>query len=412
MYITEKRLLKWSLYGNIIYIFLYFIFRPQGINASKIAITSLLLFSIISLVFISFNNRRKLKEIPKFGRVVFNLLLFYSCIVIIRSFSLSIQDWVTNFGNVNMGLSWLVPIVLILGQKIENWNLVIKTIIFMFQLMIFLFFISLFYNDNYIDWVWLLRPVSLILLIGLFHFRFFDKTKVYIIIIIYLITVTIYSSRRIDLLFLAMTIGFVIMDRLFSFSIKKRFLKYIFGGFILAFTLIFTVGYEFISNMISSVIEFQDSRTFVFNELFQGLRSTKDELFGRGSLGTYYSLFFEKTRSYYVLHPEDAWIGDVPDRITIEVGYLQMLLKGGFILLILNMAIFIYAIYLALFKSNNKFIKRLGYYILIITILSLVEFTPSFTPVFIIFWMAIGTVLNRNYRAMGNKEIQKLIKFK
>ena len=73
---------------------------------------------------------------------------------------------------------------------------------------------------------------------------------------------------------------------------------------------------------------------------------------------------------------------------------------------------YIYAIRLAIFKSNNKFVKRLGYYILTITIVSLVEFRPAFTPTYILLWMSIGTVLNRSFREMDDSEIHQLIKFK
>ena len=97
------------------------------------------------------------------------------------------------------------------------------------------------------------------------------------------------------------------------------------------------------------------------------------------------------------------------DRITIEVGYLQMILKGGFVMLLLYSALGFFAAYVAIFKSNNKFIKRLGFYITIILILSIISLRPAFTPTFIIFWMAIGTVLNKENREMNDAEIKKLI---
>lgn len=411
MYITEKKLLKWSLYSNILYIFFYLLFRPQGINAAKIVITSLLLFSVISLIILSVKNWFKLIELSKISRFIFKALIFWGVIVVLRGFSFSLQDWVTNFGNVQMGIAWLVPLSLVLGIKIENWTVIFKAIFFMFHLMFLLFFISLFYNDNYTDWVWLMRPVNFILLIGLYHFRFINKIKIYLIVVIYIISVAIYTSRRIDLLFLVMTFCFLVLDKLFTIRVKKRFLKYIFGGFILIFTLIFTVGYEFLSNIISSVIDFQETRIFLFTELFEELSKTNEKFIGRGSLGTYYSEFFEGTRRYWEYMGNTGWKGDSSTRIGIEVGYLQMLLKGGFVLLILNVSISICAIYVALFKSNNKFVKRLGYFILIISILSLVEFPPKFTIVYIIYWMAIGTVLCKKYRMLSDTKIDKLIQF-
>jgi hypothetical protein len=88
-----------------------------------------------------------------------------------------------------------------------------------------------------------------------------------------------------------------------------------------------------------------------------------------------------------------------------------MILKGGFIMLLLNLIILISSSYVAIFKSRNKFIKRLGYYILIFMILYLIELRPTFTPIFFILWMAIGTVLNEKYRLMDDEEINSLIKF-
>jgi hypothetical protein len=411
MYITEKRLLKWALYCNIIYVLLFFLIRPQGIGVQKIGITSLFLFSTIIIIVLSIRNWGRLKEIPKFARGLFSLIIFFGTIVIVRGFSFSLQDWVTNFGNVYMGFAWLVPFTLVLGLKIENWSIVFNAINFMFQLMIFFFFVTLFFIDDYIKWAWLLRPVNFILLVAMYRYGILDKIKIIVIIGIY-IFVAVWVEQRMDLLFLFLTFVFLLLDKLFSISIKKQFLKYIFGGFIIVLILIFTVGYEAVSNAIASVIEFQDSRTFLYTELFDELAKTNDQLFGRGSLGTYFSDFMEHTKRYVEEILKIEWWGDASDRITIEVGYLQMVLKGGIALLVLNVSIAIYAIYVALFKSNNKFVKRLGYYILIISILSLVSLRPAFTPTFIIFWMAIGTVLNKKYRFLSNEEINNLISFK
>jgi len=203
---------------------------------------------------------------------------------------------------------------------------------------------------------------------------------------------------------------FLLIDRLKGIKIKRQFLKYILFGFVVALILIFTYGYENISNMIFLVIDFQDSRTFLFNELFTDLNST-EKIFGRGSLGTYYSEFFEKTRGYYELMGRKGWAGDTPDRITTEVGYLQMILKGGFLLFLLTCFLMLYAAFVGVFKSKNRLCKRLGIYILILSILSIVSFRPAFTPTFIILWLAIGTVLNKKNRHLTDDEVNKIVKF-
>ncbi|OBX23954.1 hypothetical protein A9996_15370 [Gelidibacter algens] len=310
-----------------------------------------------------------------------------------------------------MAAAWIAPIALIPGLKIENWTTVFKTIFFMFHLMFLLFLISFFYNKGYNDWAMLVRPVNFILLIGLYHYRLFDKIKVFLIIIIYILLNAYFTSRRIDLVFLFLTFSLLLMDKLLLLRDRKTILRYILFGFLFVFTIIFTLGYEVISNFIASFINFQESRIFLFTELSNEL-STMEKFIGRGSLGTYYSEYFEHTRYYVVEILKKEWYGDSSIRITTEVGYLQMILKGGFILLALHMLFYIYAIYLGIFRSNNKFISRLGYYILVMSILSLVEFRPAFTPTFIFLWMAIGTVLSKRYRQMNDNEINSLIKFK
>lgn len=409
MYITEKKLLKWSLYSNAIYIALFFLFTPDGISVQKIVITSFLLFSFIAFLFLCYKNRAKILELSLGSRIVFKALIIWSCVTIIRSFSLSIQDWVTNFGNMYMALAWLTPMLLILGLKIENWKIVLQTIPFMFSIMILAFFFIPFLELN-AEWIWLLRLVNFVLLIGLYHYGLKGRLQAYLIIVIYLI-VALLTERRMEFLYLAMVFGFLLMDKLFEVRIRKSFIKYIFIGFLSVFIIVFTVGYEYVSNIVASFIDFQDSRTFLFKELMQELNYT-EKIIGRGSLGTYFSEFMDHTKWYTEEILKHKWWGDSATRITTEVGYLQMILKGGFIMLILNLLLFLYSSYLAIFKSNNKFIKRLGYFILILTIISLIEFRPAFTPIFFILWMAIGTVLNKKYRDMDDQEIEPLITIK
>lgn len=407
MYILESRLLKWGLYCNAIYIMFLFLFSPDGINVLNISITSFLVLSAIMLFTVCFNNFKYLKELPEKTRTLFYLLIFWGFVVVIRSFSLVLQDWVTNFGNIYMAFSWIMPLTLLLGLKIENWRVMFASISFMFTIMVFAYLCSPFLKLNE-EWIQLLRPINFILLFGLYHYGFWSKIKAYTIIAIY-ISIAISSSRRLEFLFLGLVLVLLLIEKLKHIKLKKSLLWYIIVGFVVVFVLIFTLGYEYVSNIIASIVEFQDSRTFLFKEFFVDINGS-NRIFGKGSLGTYYSDFFERTNRYYRILGNKGWKGDDPVRITVEVGYLQMILKGGFIMLILNISIYLYSIYTAIFKSNNKFIKSLGYYILIIAVLSLIELRPTFTPTFIIFWMAIGTVSVKKYRMMTNEEINVLIK--
>lgn len=410
MYITEKRLTKWALMCNIIYVMLFFLARPKGISITKVSITLFLLLSVFMLLTLIFKNRSKINQISKPLRGLFSVLVFWGIITMLRGVSFSLQDLVTNFGNVYMAWAWALPLTLILGLKIENWTIVLNVIRLMFSLMIIAFLISLAFDNSYLQWAWLLRPVNLLLLLGFYRFSLISKLQMCLILAV-LIIVALQVKQRMDLLYLSITFSFLMLNKLSSAKIKKLFIKYIIFCFVLIVTLIFTVGYELVSNFIASLIDFQDSRTFLFNELMAEL-SSFEKIVGRGSLGTYFSQFMEHTKRYTIEILKQPWWGDASTRITIEVGYLQMILKGGFTLMTLNFIFFMTASYTAIFKSHNRFIKSLGYYILIISILSIVSMRPAFTPTFILLWMAIGTVLSKKYRDMNDEEINALIKFK
>lgn len=412
MHISEKKLLQYAIYSNAIYVFLLFLFRPDGITPQKLIISSFLVFSVVGVFTICVRNKHALKNLSTTARRLFFFLIFWSTIVVIRSFSTSLQDWVTNFGNVYMALAWFTPFLIIVGQKIENWKVVFNSVFFMFQLMLIAFLFLPFHLGGFrleTEWTWLLRPLNFILLIRVNRFNGKYRLLTYIALILYII-VAILTMQRLEFIFLTLVVVFLIINGLKYIKLKREIFIYILIGFIILLWLIFTIGYESISLFANQIIEFQDSRTFLFKELFEDL-SVRERIFGRGSLGTYYSDFFYRTRKYYDIVGNTAWKGDLPDRITTEVGYLQMILKGGFLLFIAKASLMLHSAYLALFKANNNFIKRLGLFILIISILSIVSFRPAFTPTFIILWMAIGTVLNKNYREMDDEEINNLIKF-
>ncbi|MEZ4801582.1 MAG: hypothetical protein R2797_02335 [Gelidibacter sp.] len=410
MQISEKRLLKYSLYGIAIYIFLFFLLEVENGGILKLLITIPYVLSVISLLSICYKNRHQLSGIPKTARNIFYVLIFWGFITAARGFSLSPQDWITNFGNVYMAWAWFTPLMIIVGQKIENWKTIITCIFFMFQLMVIsMFFLPFFFNIRP-EWTWMLRPLNFIMLLGISRYNASSRLLVYVLVVCYII-VAIKVEQRIEFVYLFMVFLFLTIDTLKHLKIKYKLLKISLFGFLALLIFVFAYGYENISIMVSNYIEFQDSRTFLFKELMSELNGV-EKIFGRGSLGTYFSEYFEHTKWYTEEILKQTWYGDSSTRITTEVGYLQMILKGGFLMLFLNTFLMTYAIYKALFRSNNRFIKRLGLYILILLILSLISFRPAFTPTFIILWTAIGTVLNKKYRTMQDEEIEQLIKFK
>jgi hypothetical protein len=124
-----------------------------------------------------------------------------------------------------------------------------------------------------------------------------------------------------------------------------------------------------------------DSRTFLFVDFFTDFK-IEDFYTGRGFLGTYFSPYFQE------------WQGDFGDsfnRFTIEIGFLQMLLKGGFVLVITTVVIFIRAIYLGFIRSNPGSVNfMLSVWLLIEFTMLSIENVPCFNIHFLLIWVVIG----------------------
>lgn len=367
------------------------------------------MFSVIAFALLVITNINSLKHIPSVSNAVFVLLVFWSVCIVVRSFTFQIQDWVTNFGNVYMALAWFTPALIVVGQKVENWQVLFQVIFFMLKIMLVsMFFLPFYVGDKLpTEWTWLIRSINFLIIIGIKRFRFQEKALLIASFFVYIL-IAIETQQRIEFVYLFIVFLFVFVDKLKPAIVKQGFFKTLIFSFLIVVLLIFTYGYENINILVNTVVEFKDTRTFLFKELMTELNGT-EKIFGRGSLGMYHSDYFERTIEYYKMIGAKNWMADDPDRITIEVGYLQMILKGGFLLFFLQFFMMFYSVYLALFKSRNKFSRRLGIFVLIISVLSIISFRPAFTPTFIILWISIGTILNRRNRNLEDQEIEKLI---
>lgn len=128
----------------------------------------------------------------------------------------------------------------------------------------------------------------------------------------------------------------------------------------------------------------EDTRTFLYNELFADM-NTRDLIFGRGFQGRYFSPYFlwQQARNH-------DFSGDAYYRFSIEVGFLECLLKGGFVLFLLYITPLVSAIRNALFsRQNSRVAFLIGIYILTEVLILFVENIPSYHfQFFLIFFLA------------------------
>lgn len=145
------------------------------------------------------------------------------------------------------------------------------------------------------------------------------------------------------------------------------------------------------SNDYTQANPYSDTRTFLYYEVFMDLKTSDAFIFGKGINAGYYSETF-----------------DLVSRTTVEVGFLQTILKIGVIGLILYLSLIISAIFKALQSSKSVFIKSLGLLLVGYVLLFFVENIIDFNLLNYTIWIVIGMCHSKNIRNLTDTEIKKL----
>jgi hypothetical protein len=139
-----------------------------------------------------------------------------------------------------------------------------------------------------------------------------------------------------------------------------------------------------------------DSRSFLYREVFLSLNKSGNWILGEGAAGSYRSTWFYDTGG--------AINGK---RYNTEIGMLNILLRNGIIGVLVYSFLMIIVSTLAITKSNNYLSKMLGLYIASWFLLSFIEEYTQYDLNFYFFWIVIGLVSSRNFRAMSDLQIKK-----
>ena len=182
--------------------------------------------------------------------------------------------------------------------------------------------------------------------------------------------------------------------------------------FLLAFPIILVLSiFTFEDSILKMVNEYggannevigSDTRTFLYVEIIQNMNSLSDWLFGLGYNARYFSEFFLNSTS------ENA---DFYMRTNVEVGFLQLLLKGGIILVFMHYYLLIRAVYTGIKNSSNLLCNGCALFIAGYILLSFIVDYPSRNPIVqILPWICAGICFSKNMLSKSDKEINALIK--
>lgn len=392
MIVNSQSALKLIIIFSLLNISIYIGFSPGGVVRTII----LLLQLLSGLLLVSyFFLLRKQMDMNLYFKVLFTILILWSIYIISKSISFNLSSNITLFGHYLMAWTWLTPLAIVFGFNVQNWisifNFLVKLFPIILVLTILLFVINP--NDSYsygaMIWYYLVPFLFLT-----YHYQD-KKSKLVIIIAMFgFILLSILNSQRVNLLYIGLLYSY------FLFNYFRLQLINIYKKLFVSIVILTLLGFAFLqirSELIDNDSVATDTRTFLFIELFDDM--SEDELLvGRGALGTYYSPYFESWNKY-----NEG--GDSSTRSSIEVGYLEIILKGGIVMMILYLLFLLPAAYLGIFKSKNFISKMSGFMILVYIILWTVSYIPIYSADFILLWMAAGSALSPSIRQIKTQDI-------
>ena len=137
--------------------------------------------------------------------------------------------------------------------------------------------------------------------------------------------------------------------------------------FIFPFYIFFSINYfdhnffSFILNLFknnnSSNNYLIDTRSFLYIEIFNHFKNDGNIFIGNGGFANYYTYWFDFISSFMET-------SEGKYRLSMEVGFLSILLKGGIIYLLLHYLLIYQTTTYAVNNSRNKYLKNLSFIVI------------------------------------------------
>ena len=398
---TEKRIALFII--SVSSILMWDVLTEMNIIGGKVQ-TILTILSLVAFVYSSFKLLNDYKFESSYFKFIFSLFLCYQLIIVVRGWSFSYNDVKTFLQTDYVFWPFVIPLFIFFDKSIVSFGLLFKWIYYsgLFFLFIALIFPSLIFKrlpaDTYIS---LFVPCGFLLL----NATYLSNRKVnisFLIIFISIIALT-YLARRSGL---ATLLGFVVTAYFLNLinKSKSKLFRYfpliIIIGVFLLFSYQFENSKEVLLNKMTLRIS-EDTRTGVFQRFFYYLKN--DMVFGNGMNGTYYCPMWDS-------EIDGEIFGAVEYRNLIENGYLQLLLTGGIVHIILFLLVLLPAAVKGIFMSSNQFTKACGVVIFLRLLDMFFYGLPSFTLAYILVWICVGVCYKTSVRRMTNDEIRSEFK--
>ena len=228
------------------------------------------------------------------------------------------------------------------------------------------------------------------LIIFSYKFTYKQRKCIHISALISVICAGIFARRGVILLYIVTYMMWLFIS-LSNQSVSKRIINLFKIGILVLLLLYIFISYgEALFPMLFSRLT-DDTRSFTELELIKDFTESGDLMFGRGILGTYNSIIESAI-------PED--------RAGIETGYLDMVMRGGLVYVVLYALFVITPLVCGFFSSQSKTVKYMAIYSLVfIFYFNTASSNMSLSIRYFLFLYCIFICYQRQYRLLSNSKI-------
>lgn len=213
--------------------------------------------------------------------------------------------------------------------------------------------------------------------------------------VLIVIIIMMLLARRNKVVFYGGGLGFAIILNILNGRIKVGDKILIIVATIVCFTFLYKSG-DMFELFYTKMATGMSSREEVIEDFVRDFnQSPNDWVFGRGFFGE-----FDGGN----LNNSETGLRDI-----IENGYLQLILKGGGIWLVLLFLISVKSVYCGLFKSNNIFVKGCACLILLYYLDMVGYGIPVASIKYILVFISISVCSSSKWRTYSDEELKKLI---
>jgi len=341
---------------NIIWVMLFatLLYKVSAMGGNPPALSKLTLGMALWVIIIQFPYRYfKKNDYGKPVNFLLRMVILLTFLAVIRSIFGPVEGhvgnkWVSLFGNEECMFMMLTPCFLVLGMELGAVSELKEAI----QVSLILSVLTLFtgYYVGAFLWIsacfypYMKRPIRALFYVAVamsvISAFFAEETSRSTIVVLGMILLT-YTS--VNFLKSRKVIGIICMSLIA--------LPLIYG----VMTLVdpnFSVFQIILNQLMDSTGDEQlttDTRSFLFWEMSENLNKNHAWFFGKGALSHYYSDFFAQSTS-----------AESSSRITVEVTFLQLLLRGGVTYAVVYYGIFVLAIRNAIKRAQNKFVLSIA----------------------------------------------------